>query len=393
MVYIRSIGNVSPQATFGAEGRANFGTTGFEPSGTAASATGRDLITPAAPAVYTGNRLKAIEPDYSKYIDAKLIRRMSRIIRMGVAAAMDCLDGAAAEPGAPTGAGVRAEAPQGAAATPTTVGASPGRLVPEAIITGTAYGCLEDTVTFLRRMVENKEEMLTPTAFIQSTHNTVGAQIALMLQCHGYNNTFVHSGFSFESALLDAQMLLEEGQANNVLVGGVDEITDTSHTILERFGLFKRETVSNLELYDTKTKGTINGEGAVFFLLSKEPGGLARLDGMETFYKPTDLEDTTQHIRGFLNRHQVSLAAIDLILLGINGNILEDEAYDLIRSQVFPNTPVAGFKHLCGEYPTASAFALWLATQKIQSGLKRVLIYNQQQQSHHSLYLVSACGT
>lgn len=206
MVYIRSIGNISP----GAQG--------------------------------PGNRLKAIEPDYAKYIDAKLIRRMSRIIKMGVAAAMDCLD-AAAE------AASTADEATGAAA--------PGkRLVPDAIVTGTAYGCLEDTVTFLRRMVENKEELLTPTAFIQSTHNTVGAQIALMLQCHAYNNTFVHRGFSFESAVLDAQMLLEEGQATNVLVGGVDEITDTSHQILERFGLFK---------------GAMDGEGAVFSFYPESP--------------------------------------------------------------------------------------------------------------------------
>ena len=93
---------------------------------------------------------------------------MSRIIRMGVAAAMECLQEADVKK-------------------------------PDAIITGTAYGCLEDTGLFLAKMVENNEEMLTPTAFIQSTHNTVGAQVALMLSCHHYNNTFVHRGFSFES--------------------------------------------------------------------------------------------------------------------------------------------------------------------------------------------------
>ncbi len=47
--------------------------------------------------------------------------------------------------------------------------------MPGAIITGTALGCLEDTVTFLTRMIELNEELLPPTAFIQSTHNTVAA--------------------------------------------------------------------------------------------------------------------------------------------------------------------------------------------------------------------------
>ena len=53
--------------------------------------------------------------------------------------------------------------------------------MPDAIITGTGLGCLEDTEKFLTAMVTNKEEFLTPTSFIQSTHNTVSAQIALLL--------------------------------------------------------------------------------------------------------------------------------------------------------------------------------------------------------------------
>ena len=262
-----------------------------------------------------GTRLRSVEPDYGRVIDPKLLRRMSRIIRMGVAAAMECLGGTS----------------------------------PDAIVTGTAYGCLEDTTTFLNRMVENREEMLTPTAFIQSTHNTVGAQIALMLQCHAYNNTFVHRGFSFENAVLDAIMLLKEGAAKTVLAGGLDEITDTSHSILSRFGLYKH--------------GRINGEGAAFFLLSSEPGGGICLEGMDTFYKPGSPE---AHIQAFLEKHP---GPIDLVL-GDTGE---------------------PFKHLCGDYPTASAFGLWLATEKIRAGARRVLVYNHYLGIHHSLYLVSAC--
>lgn len=49
----------------------------------------------------------------------------------------------------------------------------------DAIITGTGLGCIEDSEKFLKSILDNKEEFLTPTSFIQSTHNTVGAQIAL----------------------------------------------------------------------------------------------------------------------------------------------------------------------------------------------------------------------
>src|SRR5215203_4669641 len=237
-MYILGTGNISAQKTFG---HVPFLTEAVE---------------------YTGNRLSCIEPDYKAFIDAKQIRRMSRIIRIGVAAAMECL----------REAGVNS---------------------PDAIVTGTAYGCLEDTGLFLSKMVEYKEELLTPTAFIQSTHNTIGAQIGLMLQCNNYNNAFVHRGFSFESALQDALMLLKEDEFNHVLVGAIDEITNISHPILTRLGLYKKENTSSLGLYSSGTKGTIAGEGAAFFLLSNKPGynDYGNLAGLETFYKPSGIDE------------------------------------------------------------------------------------------------------
>ncbi|TDX02278.1 beta-ketoacyl synthase chain length factor [Dinghuibacter silviterrae] len=381
-VYIRSAGIVSPLG--GAAG-------------------GRLRQGAPAPA---DQRLRAVEPDYARLIDPKAIRRMSRVIRMGVAAALECLEGAGlwspggAPPASPAAGGATASpatgsttaspAAGGATASPATGGAtaspaaggataspatgsttaSPGG-GPDAILTGTAYGCLEDTTVFLRRMVENREEMLTPTAFIQSTHNTVGAQIALMLQCHAYNNTFVHRGFSFEHALLDGMMLLQEGAAKTVLVGGVDEITDTSHSILSRFGLYR--------------SGRINGEGAVFFLLDREPGSGICLEGMDTFYRP---EDPAEHINAFLKRHP---GDIDMVL----GDQVPGEGLSAGTGRAGSTTqqlPAAEpFRHRCGDYPTASAFGLWLATEKVKAGAHSVLVYNNYLDIHHSLFLVKKC--
>jgi len=351
-MYIRATGNISPQKTFGHQ--------------------------PLVDAVeYSGNRLACIEPDYKDFIDSKQIRRMSRIIRMGVAAAMECLQEA-------------------------------GVKVPDAIVTGTAYGCLEDTNSFLSKMVEFNEELLTPTAFIQSTHNTIGAQIGLMLQCNNYNNAFVHRGVSFESALLDGMMLLQENDATNVLVGAIDEITNTSHTILSRMGLYKQGSVSNLDMYKTKTKGTIAGEGAAFFLLANERSttDYAKLDGLYTFYKPEGVSEIEKQVSSFLERHSVSMGDIDLIITGKNGDASSDEVYEQLGKTVFSNKDSVEYKHLCGEYPTAAAFAMWLAATTIKAGkvpavlnykgpadkkINKVLIYNHYQGIHHSLSLLSAC--
>ena len=353
--YIRSSACISPQNTFGSD----------------PARTGLSHVIE-----YTGTRLKAIEPDYKEYIDLKSLRRMSHSIKMGLAAALECLK-------------------QGTTA------------MPGAIITGTAYGCLEDTVTFLTKIIQQEEELLPPTPFIQSTHNTVASQIALMLQCHQYNNTFVHKGISFESALLDGILLLKEHEADNILVGGTDEMTDTSFTILNRLGLYKRLPVSNLDLYSTKSKGSIGGEGAAFFLLTDKAAknNLAELTAMKTFYKPTGFGDIKMQVMQFLAQHSLSTNDIDVVLTGKNGDTRNDEIYEQLNTSLFHDTAFANYKHLCGEYPTSVAFALWLASTSIKNelvpksaiekkkdhiGPKRILIYNHYQGIYHSLILVSA---
>jgi len=352
VIYIQATENISPQRTFG---RVPF------------------LMEPVE---YCSNRLKSIEPDYTAIIDAKSLRRMSRIIKMGVAAAMECLNEA-------------------------------GEKNPGAIITGTALGCLEDTGIFLTSIIEQEEEMLQPTPFIQSTHNTIGAQIALILKCHAYNNTFVHRGFSFESALLDAFMLLHESKITSVLTGSVDEITDISHAILTRFGLYKRFPVSNLSLFTSASKGTIAGEGAVFFLLTSRPtvNAYAQLEGISTFYKPVDVTEIEQHILSFLSSCQINIEDIDLVITGRNGDTKGDSIYKQLENSIFKNKTSINYKHLCGEYSTSTSFALWLAANIIKTTtvpavtgygsfkgdkLKRILVYNHYLNIHHSLLLVSA---
>jgi 3-oxoacyl-(acyl-carrier-protein) synthase len=257
-------------------------------------------------------------------------------------------------------------------------------------------------------MVEYKEELLTPTAFIQSTHNTIGAQIGLMLQCNNYNNAFVHRGFSFESALLDGMLLLKEKEADNVLVGAIDEITNISHAILNRLGLYKQGIVSNLDIFKTRSKGTILGEGASFFLLANEPSvtDYAKLDGLKTFYKPAGIKEIEDQIESFLSSHSISMNDIDLVITGRNGDAKSDKIFDQLDQSIFNNNNTVNYKNLCGEYPTASAFALWLAAnitrhQKIpdvleykgpkENKIKHILIYNHYQHIHHSLLLISAC--
>lgn len=107
---------------------------------------------------------------------------------------------------------------------------------PDAIITGTALGCLENSELLLRQMVEEGETMLKPTYFMQSTHNTISSNIAIRLGCHGYNITYTQDQASFDWAIRDAELLLKSGKCKTVLVGCHDESTPLYRQLMQRLG-------------------------------------------------------------------------------------------------------------------------------------------------------------
>lgn len=165
--------------------------------------------------------------DFKELIpDAAIRRRMSRILRMAVTTAVTCCGDIASMHSM------------------------------DSIVTATGYGCLADSERFLRNMIQNNEEQLNPTPFIQSTFNTVGGLIALLSKNHAENITYVNRSHSFEDALLDAYLQLADKEGKKILLGTFDEITESSHLLLERLGLFRN--------------GQRNGEGAVFMELTSD---------------------------------------------------------------------------------------------------------------------------
>lgn len=107
---------------------------------------------------------------------------------------------------------------------------------PDAIITGTAMGCLENSEQLLMQLINEGETSLKPTYFMQSTHNTISSNIAIRLGCHGYNVTYTQDDESLEWAMRDAKQLLRSGKYKTVLVGCHDETTPLYRKLMERLG-------------------------------------------------------------------------------------------------------------------------------------------------------------
>ncbi|WP_158563208.1 beta-ketoacyl synthase chain length factor [Chitinophaga silvatica] len=320
----------------------------------------------SAQLLYTDNNLLPCkEPDYKPFIPANSLRRMSRMLKIGLTTALKAI----------TDSNLTVQGP---------------------IVTGTGKGSLQDTEKFLKEIVTYQETALNPTPFIQSTYNSVNGLIALQQKCTAYNNTFVHRGFSFENALLDSMMLLQEG-SDHVLTGAFEEITAEHFYIKSRIGFWKSEQIDSRELLLHNTPGSVAGEGAAFFMLTQEPTdqSYAAINGLKLLYKPS--------AEKVLSTLQAFAPEVDAVITGRNGDCRFNHFYNIVE-QHFDNIPHIPFKHLCGEYDTASAFGMWLGANLLKhqelpeawfakdqhpsKPINKILLYNHFYGEQHAFILL-----
>jgi hypothetical protein len=130
-------------------------------------------------------------------------------------------------------------------------------------------------------------------------------------------------------------------------------------------------------------------------------GALAEIRdvGQISFPDPSELKD---RIVSFLASNELLPEDIDTLLLGFNGDQRSDFWYSDLQTALFPSQSVFSFKNLVGEYPTVSAFAVWMATMLL-AGKKcppetlykkgsrtpqNVLIYNRSSDNQHGFILM-----
>lgn len=316
--------------------------------------------------------IKAIEPNYKEFIPPAMIRRMSKTVKMSSVASHNALKEAGIEK-------------------------------PDAIIVGTGMGCSQDSEKFLKNVIDNHEEFLTPTFFIQSTHNTVAGQIALGLQCHAYNFTYVNTSSSLEFSFLDAKLQINDGEAGNVLVGSTDEQTDRTMELYQLNNTIKKEENLPVNYLNSDTKGVIWGEGASFFVVGNEKteSSYAKLTDIK-ITNQLDLNETPGFIQDFLTQNNLSAQDIDAVILGFSGDA-DSDIYYKKATDLFSDSSLLYYKHLSGEFNTASGFSTFMAchilkeqhipevmminTEKKEE-VKNILLYNHLSGHDHSLVLL-----
>lgn len=263
------------------------------------------------PIVYDRNYVRAIEPDSKEFIMPSEARRMSKILRRTICTSITALN-------------------------------QSGIKEPDAIITGTGMGCMENSEKFLIDLSKFGESCLKPTLFMQSTHNTISSLIAIVLKNHGYNNTYSHKGISFESALFDAWLQMKSGAIRTALVGSHDEVTPFTALVLEKthpcFGFISETSVATVlsSRVDTAVP-------------------LCEIEKVELFYKPS-IKEIAQACE--LNDNCI-------MMLGVNGNQENDEPYGQLMAEIGSRTPVLMYKQLFGDNFSASAIGVYAASKII----------------------------
>ena len=333
------------------------------------------------PVVYDAPFVRSIDPSFKEYISPIEARRMGKILKRAVATSKEALNAS-------------------------------GLNTVDAIITGTGYGCIENTEFFLHALSNDGEQLLKPTYFMQSTHNTISSLVAIQTKNHGYNVTYAHKGISFDSALQDAWLQLRLGKIDSALVGGHDEMTETFYHILKKGGVMGQDD-------------EMCGESAVSIVLSKavepvetplqnksalrqaqEPRPLCKLSGFQMLHQPT-MNTLMDALARLLQSAGKSLADVDYILTGISGHHDQDEAYLQETKTLFGQKPLLKFKHLFGESFTSSGIGMYVAAQCLKTGHvpstlfvdskevsdkqpKCILLYNRSDGKNVSLTLLEA---
>lgn len=285
------------------------------------------------PIVYHEPFVKAVNPAFREYIAPNEARRMGNIMKRAIVTSLKVLK-------------------------------ETGINHPDAIITGTSIGSLNYTEKFLDDLVENGEESLSPTYFMQTTHNTVSSTISIFTATHSYNTTYSHGGISFELALKDAWMQLNLGQISNALVGGHDEMVESYYELLRKTGYVGVEGMVPC------------GECAMSMMLNTKAStdNLCELAGVSIF-RMKSVQNIRKQLEALVEKANIKVETIQMVMTGVNGNPENDRLYQPVLDELFPQAEHLQYKQLFGENYTVSALGLYAAAHLMKKQGTPVMLF------------------
>lgn len=246
------------------------------------------------------------------------------------------------------------------------------------VVFGTAFGSTEQTDAFFVSLLDHGPQAAEPILFPDTVPNAPASHVAMYHGLQGPNSTFCQNHLSGECALAYGIALLEQDQADAVLVGGVDELSSILFHSLDSVHALKpikeRETLQPSQF--PTGRGFIAGEGVTCLVLEraefserteKKSYGtvlsLALTSGVvaQAHYEP-DGRAMAQGMGAALKEAKIVVDEIGIIGLAANGVDELEQAETKALEEVFghqwheiPRLPV---RYFVGEFGSAGLLSV-----------------------------------
>jgi 3-oxoacyl-[acyl-carrier-protein] synthase II len=139
------------------------------------------------------------------------------------------------------------------------------------VVFGTAFGSTHQTDAFFVSLLDHGPQAAEPILFPDTVPNAPASHVAMYHRLQGPNCTLCQNHLSGECALAYGLSLLEQGQLDVVVVGGVDELSSILFHSLDSIRALKpiRQRGPLQPNQFPKGKGFIPGEGATCMVLER----------------------------------------------------------------------------------------------------------------------------
>lgn len=241
------------------------------------------------------------------------------------------------------------------------------------VIFGTAFGSTEQTDAFFVSLLDHGPQAAEPILFPDTVPNAPASHVAIYHELQGPNSTFCQNHLSGECALAYGLSLLEQDQADVVLVGGVDELSGILFHSFDSVHALKpihQEKALQPKQFPTG-KGFILGEGATCMVL--EQADLATKRQKKSYgtilsltltsgvvaqaHYETGGKGMAEGIRAALEEATVEAEELDIIGLAANGidelEHGEAKALDEVFGQGWYQIPRIPLRYFVGEFGSA----------------------------------------
>ncbi len=242
------------------------------------------------------------------------------------------------------------------------------------VVTGTTFSHFWPIVEFDREVFTEGIEFASPALFPSTVVNAASSLVSIRFNIQGFNTTISTGYTSGLEALTYGVNALYVGNANTVLVGGVDSLTYSLFFGFHKLGYMagiKGEAVSCP--FDKRRNGPVLGEGAGVLCIEDE--SLARRRGAKIWAKIRGVSSyfdgyrigkihpegvgLEKAIKTALDEAEVSITDIDYVSSCANSSVDMDRIEVAVLKRIFgrkiKKIPITSIKSMLGETFSASS--------------------------------------